>query len=179
MSSVAGPGAGSPRLGRRCASSGGLALAAAAAALSSARFAWRTARAPAASATTISTADPARRARCRRIIRAWARARSSAAPTFRRVEPFRGVEEGGLGVGEDDVGPGPPLQRPGQPDPAVQLAVRPPELVPGVGGGAQVAQDPLPLDVLVEPGPQPRPGARQCLVGDLDDTGVAGDQAGR
>ena len=70
----------------------------------------------------------------------------------------------------------PPLQGLAQTRPPVQLAVRPAEQVPGVGRGAQVVQDPLPLDVLLEPALQPGPGARQRLVGDLDDTGVAGDQ---
>ncbi len=87
------------------------------------------------------------------------------------------VEEGGLGLGEGGVPARSPLQGLAQPGPPVQLAVRPAEQVPGVGRGAEVVQDPLPLDVLLEPALQPGPGARQRLVGDLDDPGVTGDQA--
>ena len=41
-----------------------------------------------------------------------------------------------------------------------------------------VAQDALPVGVVVEPVPQPWPGPGERLVGQLDDTVVAGDEAG-
>ena len=88
-----------------------------------------------------------------------------------------GVEELALGVGEGGLGAGLPVQRPGQPDPAVELAVGTAEGVPGVGRAAEVVPDPLPLDVVVEPAAQPRPGAGQGLVGDLEDALVAGHQS--
>ncbi len=71
-----------------------------------------------------------------------------------------------------------PFQRLGQPSPPVELAVRPAHAVPGVGRRAQVTQDPLALDVLLEPVRQPRPGPGQRLVGDLDRLPVRGDQPG-
>ena len=41
-----------------------------------------------------------------------------------------------------------------------------------------VAQDALPVGVVVEPVPQPWPGPGERLVGQLDDSLVAGDEAG-
>ena len=72
-----------------------------------------------------------------------------------------------------------PVESLGEPYPAVQLAVGPAHRVPGVGGDREVAQDPLALDVVVEPAAQagPRPG--ECLVGQLDRSVVARHQPGR
>ena len=41
-----------------------------------------------------------------------------------------------------------------------------------------MVQDPLALDVVVEPAAQPGPGTGEGLVGDLEDPVVAGDQPG-
>ena len=88
------------------------------------------------------------------------------------------VEELALGVGERGLAAALPVQDPGQPDAAVELAVGATEGVPGVGRGGQVVQDPLPLDVVVEPAAQPGPGPGERLVGDLQDAVVAGHQPG-
>ena len=90
-----------------------------------------------------------------------------------------GVEERLLGVGEGGLGARLPVQHPGQPDAAVELAGRAPEGVPGVGRAAEVVPDALALDVVVEPAAEPGPGPGQCLVGDLEDALVAGHQARR
>ena len=89
-----------------------------------------------------------------------------------------GVEEGGLGLGQGRRSARSPLEGPAQARSSVQLAVRAAEQVPGVGRTAEVVQDPLTFDVLLEPALQPGPRARQRLVGDLHDAGVTGDQPG-
>ena len=75
-------------------------------------------------------------------------------------------------------GPVAPLEGLGEADAAVQLAVRPVEVVPGVGGGREVVEDPLALDVVLEPAAEPRPGAGERLVRYLEDSVVAGDEPG-
>ncbi len=61
-----------------------------------------------------------------------------------------------------------PLQRLRESGSAVELAVRLAHAVPGIGSDAEVPQDALPLHVVVQPGLQPRPGAYQRLVGQLE-----------
>ena len=79
----------------------------------------------------------------------------------------------GLRVAAEPV---PPLQGSFEPDAAVELAVRPPQAVPGIRGPRQVVQQPLALDVVVQPATQPWPGPGQRLVRHLDGAVVAGDQ---
>ena len=93
-------------------------------------------------------------------------------------EDRAGVEELAFGRGQGGVRPFLPVQGLGQPDAAVQLAVRATQGVPGVGGGGEVVQGPLALDVVLEPAAEPGPRAGQRLVCDLDDAVVAGDQPG-
>ena len=83
-----------------------------------------------------------------------------------------------LDLGEGGVLVGAPVKRPGQPDAAVELAVRTAERLPGVGGGREVVPDPLALDVVVEPAAEPGPGSGEGFVGDLEGAVVAGDQPG-
>ena len=71
-----------------------------------------------------------------------------------------------------------PLQGLGEADASVQLAGWATQGVPGLGGGGEVVQDPLALDVVLQPAAEPRPRAGQRLVCDLDDAVVAGDQPG-
>ncbi len=73
---------------------------------------------------------------------------------------------------------GAPVERPGQPDAAVELAVGTAESLPRVGGGREVVTGPLTLDVVVEPAPEPGPGPGEGFVGDLEGAVVAGDQPG-
>ena len=158
---------------------GGVRGARASAALRPARFDCTAAIPPATSARTRSTAAPPSTIRSRRISRACARARSTAALTLGLGVVARAASRNSpLGLGEGGAAAALPLQGPGQPDAAVQLAVWAPQGVPGVGGGGEVVQDPLAFDVVVEPAAQPGPGAGQRLVGDLDDAVVAGDQPG-
>ena len=110
--------------------------------------------------------------------RAWARARSAAVCSSASDAARAALEEVAFGVGEGGEGRGLPVEGPGEPDAAVELAVGAAEGVPGISGAREVVQDPLPLDVVVEPAPQPRPGAGEGLVGDLEDAVVAGDQPG-
>ena len=88
-----------------------------------------------------------------------------------------GVQEVGLGPAQVGLGLPPPLECLGEARAAVQLALGPAHGVPGVGRRRQVPQDPLPLDVLVEPGREARPGARQGLVRDLRRVLVGRDEA--
>lgn len=60
--------------------------------------------------------------------------------------------------------------------PPVPLAVGAAQRVPRIGGDSQVAQDPLAVDVVVQPGTQPRPRAHQRRVRQLDGAVVAGQQ---
>ena len=91
--------------------------------------------------------------------------------------PGRG-QEVVLGAGQARRAPDLPVMDAGQPHPAVELAVRTPHGVPGVGSGREVVQHPLALDVVVQPAAQagPRPGER--LVGDLEDPVVTRDEPG-
>ncbi len=88
------------------------------------------------------------------------------------------VEEVPFGRGEGGMGSLLPVQGGAEPDSPVQLGVGAAHRVPRVGGAGEVAEDPLAIRVVVEPALQagPRPGQR--LVRELDDTVVAGDQAG-
>ena len=148
------------------------------AAFSFARSDWTAARTPATRARTRSTAAPPSTIRSRRISRACARARSAALRSSASARPRAASRNSPLGLGEGGVRVGAPVQRPGQPDAAVELAVGAAEGVPGVGGGREVVPDPLALDVVVEPAAEPGPGAGERLVGDLEDAVVAGDQPG-
>ena len=89
-----------------------------------------------------------------------------------------GVEEGPLRHGEVGVGPGLPVERLQQADTAVELAVGPAHAVPRVGGEGHVAADAMAFDVVVQPRLQPRPGAGERFMGQLDRVVVAGDQPG-
>ena len=71
-----------------------------------------------------------------------------------------------------------PLQRLRKSGAAVELAVRRPMRVPGIGSDAEVSQDALPLHVVVQPRLQPRPRAGQRLVGQLERFVVARYQSG-
>ena len=50
--------------------------------------------------------------------------------------------------------------------------------VPRVGGTGEVSEEPLPVDVVIEPAPQPGPHPDQRLVGDLDRVAVDAHQPG-
>ena len=67
-----------------------------------------------------------------------------------------------------------PLDRHVEAAAAVELTVRTAECVPAFRSGRQVPPDPLAGRVLVEPGPEPRPGPGQRLVRQLDR--VVGDR---
>ena len=108
---------------------------------------------------------------CRRACSAAARSSASASAALASRNAVSVVVELG-------VGPVAPLEGLGEADAAVELAGGSAEGVPGVGGGGEVVEDPLALDVVLEPAAEPRPGAGERLVGDLDDAVVAGDQAG-
>ena len=97
---------------------------------------------------------------------------------------FLGFGEGGAGVEELVLGHGElgvrallPLPGLGETEAAVQLARGAAQDVPALGGGGEVVQDPLPFDVVLEPAAQPGPGAGECLVRNLDDAVVTGDEA--
>ena len=90
-----------------------------------------------------------------------------------------GREEVALDHGQRGAGARPPVQRAGQPDAAVELAVRPAQAVPRVRRRAQVVQDPTAVDVVLQPPAQARPGPGEGLVGDLQDAVVAGDEPRR
>ncbi len=108
---------------------------------------------------------------CRRACSAAAACSASASS----AEASRNAVSVWLSVG---VGAVAPLEGLGEADAAVELAGRPAEVVPGAGGRTEVVEDPLALDVVLEPAAEPRPGAGECLVRDLEDSVVAGDQPG-
>ena len=146
--------------------------------------AWRLARfdctaaiPPAMSARTRSTAAPPSTILSRRISRACARARVDDALMLGLGVVGGRLEELPLALGEGGALVGAPLERPGQPDAAVELAVRSAQGLPGVRAGGQVVTDPLALDVVVEPPPKPGPLAGQRLVGQGDVAVVAGEQS--
>ena len=58
----------------------------------------------------------------------------------------------------------------------VELGVVAPRALPLGGRRGEVAEDPLALAVLVQPGAQPWPGPAEGLVGDLDALGVGGEE---
>ena len=149
------------------------------AAFSFARSVWTAARTPATSARTRSTAAPPSAIRSRWISRAWARARSMMLRCYGLGVVGGRLEELLLHLGEGGVLVGAPVKHPGQPDAAVELAVGAVQRVPGVGGVREVVADALTVDVVLQPGSESRPRAGQRLVGELDDTVVAGDQPGR
>ena len=78
-----------------------------------------------------------------------------------------GREEVALDHGQRGAGARPPVQRAGQPDATVELAVRPAQAVPRIRRRAQVVQDPTAVDVVLQPSAQARPGSGEGLVGDL------------
>ena len=92
-------------------------------------------------------------------------------------ESMRRVEEILLRRRQVGAATVPPLERLGQSDASVQLGVRTTHETPGVGRVGQMAEDALPVDVVVEPAPEARPRSGQGLVGQLDDTVVAGQEA--
>ena len=142
----------------------------------SARSAWRTATSPAISAPTSRTAPVASAARSRRLILSCRRACSSAACSSvcdDRLLAARKSSSVAVSVGGRAFLP---VQGLGEATAAVELAVGAAEAVPGVGGDGEVVQDALAFEVVVEPAAQPRPGAGQRFVGELDDAVVAGDQ---
>ena len=140
----------------------------------------------------------------RRRGRAWPNASSPAtmattssdatSPRQQRLEPAVGALGAGAPRGQPGVRPASrksrsvgvrsapdccsPVERLGEADAAVQLAVGPAHRVPRVGGGGEVAEDALALDVVVEPALQARPGPGQRFVGELDGVVVAGHQPG-
>ena len=130
-------------------------------------------------ATARSTATVARPARSRWLDRRSSRRCSSAARSSRMdraVEASRNARSVSLRPGWRAALP---LLRPCLPDPAVQLALGAPEVGPALGGHREVAHGPQPLDVVVQPGPQPGPGADECLVRHLEAVVVRGDETGR
>ena len=98
---------------------------------------------------------------------------------LRPRERRTGLEERLLGRAQRRVSTVAPLDRLVQPKPPVQLAVRSAHRVPRVGRAGQVAEDPLAVDVVVEPAAQTWPGPGQRFVGQLDHVAVGGHQAGR
>ena len=90
-----------------------------------------------------------------------------------------GVQERALGRGELEIVAACPVERRGQARAAVQLAGIAAAALPFAGGGAQVATQPAPLGVLLQPAAQPRPLAQQRLVRDLDLALADGEQARR
>jgi hypothetical protein len=69
-----------------------------------------------------------------------------------------------------------PVDGLGESDPSVCFTVGSAEGIPRVGSVGQVMEDALPFDVVVQPGPEPRPGAGQCFVCKLQDPVVTGHQ---
>ena len=89
----------------------------------------------------------------------------------------RRVEELLLG-GREPVGARPrPLERAVEPGAAVELGRVAPERIPLLRGGGEVLADALSLAVFVEPAPQPRPRACECLVRDLQGVRAGRQQA--
>ena len=70
------------------------------------------------------------------------------------------------------------LERRRQPGAPVQIAAVPPACVPLAGGHAQMAVQPPPHAILLEPPPVARPLAQQRLVRELDRPGADGHQPG-
>ena len=73
---------------------------------------------------------------------------------------------------------GGPVERRGEPGAAVELGGIAPGVSPLAGGADQVVVKAAALGVRLEPAAQPRPLAKQRLVGDLDRALVDGEQAG-
>ena len=133
---------------------------------------------PATSARIASAATPTRAPRSRRLTVRSRRTRASAARSSDADQGGRRLEEGLLGVAQVRVRSIAPLQRAAEPGAAVELALGAAHRVPRVRGTGQVPEDPLPVDVVVEPAAQPRPHPHQRLVGDLDRVPVDAHQAG-
>ena len=138
------------------------------------------ASAPATMATASRAATAARPARRRWLERRSRRTCSSVArcfparPALRRAS--RKARSAAVSAGR---GPVAPLRGPRLPHPAVELAVGAAQLVPALGRDGEVAHDPQPVDVVVEPGAQPGPRHGEGLVGDLDGVAVAAQQPSR
>ncbi len=87
-----------------------------------------------------------------------------------------GVEEGALDRAEIRAMPGEALLGRGEAGAAVQGPGVPGERVPGAGRFGDLAMDTQTVAGVVDPGPQPRPGGDQCLVGQVDRVAVERDQ---
>ena len=133
---------------------------------------------PATRDAASSTATPASSTRNLRLMRSLAPRLVLGGALLGIGERLASVEERLLGQAQVRSGAVAPLERSCQSEAPVQLAVGPIHGVPGVGGRGDVAEDPLAVDVVLEPATQPRPGHREGFVGHLDHVAVAGHQAG-
>ena len=108
------------------------------------------------------------------------RARLPAAQPAAGVEelPLRGSQVGVRQPALDRVVTGVLVHRGlGEAGAAVELALRTAHRIPRLRRGDEVAEDALPLDVVVEPAAQSRPDPHQRLVGDLDGLAIARHEA--
>ena len=106
-----------------------------------------------------------------------------AAPLGRGLALGRGprrrlVQERRFQRGEIGRGGVAPFEGRLEPGASVELAVGPPQRFPSGGGGGEVVEDALTGGVFVEPGPQPGPRPRQCLVRELDGVFFGGHEPG-
>ena len=95
---------------------------------------------------------------------------------LRDVALARCVEEGPLDVGQRRVGGSLPLQCSLQPGSSVELAVGASVGVPAICCDHEVTEDALSAHIVVEPGPESRPGPGEGLVGELERLVLSGHQ---
>ena len=88
------------------------------------------------------------------------------------------VEKDPLDRRELDVRPFGPRHSAREPDPAVELALGPSQVVPGPRRGGQVVEDPAPVDILVEPTTQAGPAVDERLVRHGDGSVIDGHEPG-
>ena len=149
----------------------------AASASSRARPVWPTATKPVIRASTRRTAAPARRKPqaagpcglgCGRASTADVSSAAACSSLAARNRCSRSVSRG--------LGGRRPTRGGGQAGAAVEVAVLAARARPVLGGLGEVVPGPLSLEVVLEPATQPRPGADDGLVGELDRVGVTGDE---
>ena len=135
------------------------------------RAPWRSESAitPATTAAASSTPTPASSVRRRRFVRRWRSASRSLAARLSSRKSRSSSFSSRSCVGR-------PVERRGEPGAAVELGGVAPGALPLAGGVDQVLVKAPALGVLLEPAAQPRPLAKQRLVGDLDRALVDGHQ---
>ena len=129
---------------------------------------WESAINPATTAAASRTATPASRPAAGGSCGAGARPRARRGPAL--------VEEIALELVQLGLVLGGPVERRGEPGAAVELGRIAVGVLPFGGGVDQVLVKAPALGVLLEPAAQPRPLAKQRLVGDLDGALVDGDE---